>query len=149
MPESRRRAPRAAAVVPAAGRGLRMGGGTPKQFLSLADLPVLVHALRVLEMAASVTDIILAVPDADRDFCLTEIVTRHGFAKVTRIVAGGMQRQDSVRHGLEAVGDETDVVLVHDAVRPFFTTEMVSRVIEQAAEHGAAIVAIPMRDTVK
>jgi 2-C-methyl-D-erythritol 4-phosphate cytidylyltransferase len=126
-----------------------MGGGTPKQFLVLGGLPVLVHTLRVLERAKPVTEIILVVPEPDREYCLREIVTRHGFGKVARLVAGGDERQDSVRRGLAAVATEADVVLVHDAVRPFLTIDMVDGVIEKAAEYGAAVVAVPMRDTVK
>lgn len=145
-----RRAPyRTVALVPAAGRGFRMGSHVPKQFLTLGGQPVLVHALRTLEAAEPVDDIILAVPEAEREFCLTEIVSRHGFKKVTQIVAGGDQRQDSVRHALFAVREQTELVLVHDAVRPFLTLEMIRLVIEQATKYGAAMVAIPMRDTVK
>jgi len=140
---------RTVALVPAAGRGLRMGGSLPKQFLTLGGVPILVHSLLALEGADTVSEIILAVPDAEREFCLREIVTPHGFKKVTKIVAGGAQRQDSVRHGLEAVGEDVEIVLVHDAVRPFLTVDMIGRVIEAAVKHGAAVVAIPMRDTVK
>ncbi|TAJ33229.1 MAG: 2-C-methyl-D-erythritol 4-phosphate cytidylyltransferase [Nitrospirae bacterium] len=141
---------RTVAVVPAAGRGLRMGGHVPKQFLTLGGVPILVHSLRALEASSCVEAIILAVPEADREFCLREIVAPYGFKKVTKIVAGGAQRQDSVRHGLAAVDEEeVEVVLVHDAVRPFVTPDMVQRVVEAAARHGAAVVAIPMRDTVK
>ena len=126
-----------------------MGSHTPKQFLTLGGLPVLVHTLRVLEAADSVGEIILVVPEADREFCLQEIVTRHRLSKVNKIVAGGERRQDSVRHGLSAIDGDPDLVLVHDAVRPFLTREMITGVLEQAAKHGAAVVAIPMRDTVK
>jgi len=126
-----------------------MESHVPKQFLTLGGQPVLVHALRTLESADPIDDIILAVPEADREFCLSEIVSRHGFKKITQIVAGGDQRQDSVRHALFAVREQTELVLVHDAVRPFLTLEMIRLVIEQATKHGAAIVAIPMRDTVK
>ena len=126
-----------------------MGGSTPKQFLTLNGLPILVHSLRVLEHAAAVAEIILTVPAADREFCLNDIVARYGFHKITKVVAGGEQRQDSVRHGLAEVDQNADVVLIHDAVRPFLTTDMVARVVDAAAQHGAAIVAIPMRDTIK
>ncbi|MBM4125112.1 MAG: 2-C-methyl-D-erythritol 4-phosphate cytidylyltransferase [Nitrospira sp.] len=126
-----------------------MGGHVPKQFLMLGGLPILVHSLLALEAAPCVEAVILSVPEADREFCLREIVTPYGLKKVTKVVAGGAQRQDSVRHGLAAVGEETEVVLVHDAVRPFVTPDMVQRVVEAAAKHGAAVVAIPMRDTVK
>lgn len=126
-----------------------MGGDVPKQFLTLGGLPILVHSLLVLERADPVHEVVLVVPSAERDYCLREIVSRHGFAKVTRVVPGGAERQDSVRLGLQTVGDDAELVLVHDAVRPFLTGDMVARVLERAAEWGAAVVAIPMRDTVK
>lgn len=115
----------------------------------LGDLPIIVYSLRVFEQSESITEVVLAVPEADREFCLKEIVTRHGLTKVRHIVAGGEQRQDSVRRGLAAVGEGIDLVLVHDAVRPFVTQDLVGRAVRCAWEHGAAVVAIPMRDTVK
>ncbi len=126
-----------------------MGGTVPKQFLALGGLPLLVHALRVLEASSAIHGIILAVPQTEREYCLDQVVVPHGFKKVTKIVAGGEHRQDSVRHALAEVDEETEIVVVHDAVRPFLTERMVWDVIEVAAKHGAAIVAIPMRDTVK
>ena len=78
-----------------------MGGSTPKQFLTLGGLPILVHALRVLEGSTAITDIILTVPAADREYCLNEIVARYKFHKITKVVPGGEQRQDSVRHEIE------------------------------------------------
>ena len=136
-------------MVPAAGRGLRMGSQTPKQFLTLGGLPVLVHTLRALEASDAIADIILAVPETDREFCLREVITPQRFTKVRKIVAGGAQRQDSVRQGLDAVDEGTDVVLVHDAVRPFLTQTMIGQVIDAAVKHGAAVVAVPVGDTVK
>ena len=126
-----------------------MGQKTPKQFLTLGGLPLLVHSLRVLEAADTVAAIVLAVPQAEMDYCRREIVALYGFKKVQQVVAGGTERQDSVRLGLAAVGEDADIVLVHDAVRPFLTVSMIAQVVEAAAKHGAAIVAIPMRDTVK
>lgn len=126
-----------------------MGGTVPKQFLMLGGVPLIVHCLRVLEASDSVLEIILAVPEADRDFCRREILSRYRFTKIKHVVAGGTERQDSVRRGLEAVEEGVELVLVHDAVRPFLTGDMVRGVIAKAVELGAAIVAIPMRDTVK
>lgn len=140
---------RTVALVPAAGRGLRMGGRVPKQFLSLGGHPLIIHSLRVLQASSSIDEIILAVPQSDMDYCLKEIVAQHHFTKVTKVVPGGTERQDSVRHALEAVHDEVDVVLVHDAVRPFLTDLMVEEVISKARAKGAAIIALPMKDTVK
>lgn len=142
-------AKRVAALVPAAGRGARMGSTVPKQFMLLGGLPLLVHSLRVLQASPVVSEIILAVPDSDRQSCQSDIVARYKLTKVSQVVAGGAQRQDSVRHALQAAGDDLDVALVHDAVRPFLTEEMIERVVARARELGGAIVAIPMRDTVK
>ncbi len=142
-------AKRVVALVPAAGRGHRMGSNTPKQFLTLGGLPLLVHSLRILEASPAISSIVLAAPQADLDYCKRDIVEKYGFKKVRQIVTGGAERQDSVRFGLAAVGAEAEIVLVHDAVRPFLTAGMVAQVVEAAAKHGAAIVAIPMRDTVK
>ena len=137
------------ALVPAAGRGLRMGGAIPKQFLALGGEPLIIQSLLALQAAAVVDQIILAVPSADIDYCQREIVAKHRFTKVTKVVAGGAERQDSVRHALAEVPSGTEIVLVHDAVRPFLTQGMIDGVVAAARKHGAAIVALPMRDTVK
>ncbi len=137
------------ALVPAAGRGLRMGGSIPKQFLALGGEPLIIQSLLALQAAAVVDQIILAVPSADIDYCKREIVAKHRFTKVTKVVAGGAERQDSVRHALAEVPSGTEIVLVHDAVRPFLTQGMIDEVVAAARKHGAAIVALPMRDTVK
>ena len=137
------------ALVPAAGRGLRMGGAIPKQFLALGGEPLIIQSLLALQAAAVVDQIILAVPSADIDYCQREIVAKHRFTKVTKVVAGGAERQDSVRHALAEVPSDTEIVLVHDAVRPFLTQGMIVEVVAAARKRGAAIIALPMRDTVK
>lgn len=137
------------AIVPAAGLGLRMGGSIRKQFRSLGGVPLVVHALRVFQASPVIDSIVLAVPQVDIEYCRTEIVQAHRFTKVLDIVPGGQERQDSVRNGLAAVRMETAVVVVHDAVRPFVTERMVADVVEAARAKGAAIMALPMRDTVK
>ena len=141
--------PLVVALVPAAGRGLRMGGSVPKQFLSLGGEPLIVQSLRALQAAPVIDQIVLAVPLADIDYCEAEIVSRHRFTKVTKVVAGGAERQDSVRHALAQVHAETEIVLIHDAVRPFVTQRMIEEVVAAARREGAAIIALPMRDTVK
>ena len=144
-----RRTPLVVALVPAAGRGLRMGGSVPKQFLSIGGEPLIVQSLRVLQAAPVIDQIILAVPSADIEYCENEIVARYRFTKVTKVVAGGAERQDSVRYALAQVPSDTDIVLIHDAVRRFVTQRMIDEVVAAARKEGAAIVALPMRDTVK
>jgi len=126
-----------------------MGGPVPKQFLSLGGQPLILHSLRVLQASSVIDEIILAVPTTEMDYCLTQIVAQHHFTKVTKVVPGGKERQDSVRHALEEVHDDVEVVLVHDAVRPFLTERMVEEVVRKARAKGAAIIALPMKDTVK
>jgi 2-C-methyl-D-erythritol 4-phosphate cytidylyltransferase len=140
---------RTVAIVPAAGLGLRMGGAVRKQFRSLGGLPLLVHSLRVFQSSPVIDAVILAVPEADLDYCRREIVESHGFTKVARVVAGGRERQDSVRNALGVVDERANVIVIHDAVRPCVTDAMVTQVVEAAAGDGAAIIALPMRDTVK
>ena len=137
------------ALVPAAGRGLRMGGSIPKQFLSLGGEPLIIQSLRTLQAAPAIGEIILAVPPADIEYCEREIVSRHRFTKVTKVVAGGAERQDSVRQALAQIPSRTEFVLIHDAVRPFVTLGMIAEVVAAAKKDGAAIIALPMRDTVK
>ena len=126
-----------------------MGSRTPKQFLQLAGVPLLVHSLRVFEASQTIGEIILVVPETEMTACQNELVPAFGLSKVSRVVSGGARRQDSVWNGLQAVDDRTNVVVIHDAVRPFVTEAMVQAVVDHARSHGAALVGIPLRDTIK
>jgi 2-C-methyl-D-erythritol 4-phosphate cytidylyltransferase len=126
-----------------------MGGDVRKQFRLLGGVPLLVHSLRVFQSSPVIEAVILAVPEADLRYCRAEIVEPHGFTKVTHVIAGGKERQDSVRHALAVVDESVEFVVIHDAVRPCVTATMVRQVVEAAAADGAAIMALPMRDTVK
>ena len=142
-------ASRVTAVLPAGGRGVRMGSGVPKQFLSLGGIPLLIHALRVFEATDCITEVIVVVPEPDRDHCRQEVLAPFHLKKVSKVISGGPRRQDSVYNGLRAADPAAEIILVHDAVRPFVTVELVNEVVDAAKEFGAAIAAIPMRDTVK
>src|SRR5262245_52578548 len=139
---------RIAAILPAAGMGTRMGGETPKQFLELDGSPILLHTLRRLASCELITDIFLATR-ADEVDKLEQRVRAEKFRQPIRVVKGGATRQESVAAALEHVSDDTELVAVHDAVRPFVTREQIARVIEEARKCGAAILGIPAMDTVK
>jgi 2-C-methyl-D-erythritol 4-phosphate cytidylyltransferase len=143
------KAGRIVAVVPAGGIGKRMGAGTPKQFLMLDGVPMMLHSLRVFERVPGVTEVVLVVPKQERDRALAEVVERYGLKKVLKVVPGGATRQESVQHGLNEVDEDVEIVVVHDAVRPFVTGDLIERSIEAARKHGGAIVAVPMKDTPK
>jgi 2-C-methyl-D-erythritol 4-phosphate cytidylyltransferase len=125
-----------------------MGGETPKQFLELDGSPILLHTLRRLASCDFITEIILATR-GDEVRRMEERCRQEKFRQPIRVVKGGATRQESVAAALDHVGEEVELVAVHDAVRPFVTREQVSRVIEEARKCGAAILGIPAMDTVK
>ena len=138
-----------AAIIVAAGKGERFGGGVKKQFQLLSGKPVIAHSTECFEKSDSVGEIVLVVPEDSVDYCRKEIVEEFGFKKVTKVIPGGQERQDSVEKGLNSVSQDVDLVLIHDGVRPFITGRMIEAVIKEAARSGAAIIAMPAKDTIK
>jgi len=139
---------RIAAILPAAGLGTRMGAETPKQFLELAGTPIVVHTVRRLASCPMITDIIVATRGDVVDSLETSLQGEK-FKQNVKVIRGGDSRQESVALALLRVPDDTEIVLVHDAVRPFVTVEQIARVIEEARRCDAAILGIPAMDTVK
>ena len=139
---------RIAAIVPAAGLGTRMGADTPKQFLELDGMPLIIFTLKRLAACPAITDFLIATR-ADDVVSLQDKVARAGLGRPARVVHGGDTRQQSVANALAQVDPSTEIVLVHDAVRPFVTREQIERVIAEARTRGAAILGIPAIDTVK
>ena len=137
-------------LIPAAGLGRRMGAAVNKQYLTLADRPILAHTLAIFDCHPLIDRIHIISPAAEIDFCRAEVVERYAFGKVRGIVAGGAERQDSVANGLAAAApDDTDIVLVHDGVRPFFPAGLIPEVVATAARVGGCVVGVPVKDTVK
>jgi len=139
---------RVAAIVPAAGLGTRMGADTPKQFLELDGMPLVIYTLRRLAACQAITDFFISTR-ADDILFLQDKVAKSGIRRPARVVHGGDTRQQSVANALGQVDSSTEVVLVHDAVRPFVTSDQVERVMAEARTRGAAILGIPAIDTVK
>lgn len=137
-----------AAIIPAAGSGLRMGLPEPKQFLELAGVPVLVHTLKVFQQIAAIGRIIVVVPPESCD-PVHDMVRQYQLEKVGAVVAGGKERQDSVFAGLETLPEEVELVLVHDGVRPFVPATVVENCLLEAEKSGAAMTAVPVKDTLK
>ena len=125
-----------------------MGGKTPKQFLSLGGVPILVRSVRVFERIPAVRQIIIAAPAEHLD--RTQRLLRNaGCRKVTAVVEGGRERQESVRRALDRVAGEPSLVLVHDAVRPLVSQRIVRDVITAAHRWGAAVEGVKTKDTIK
>ncbi len=140
---------RVVAIIPAAGAGQRMGGPIEKQFLRLRGIPVLAHTLKAFHQSPEVDGVVLVVGDRQRQALKKKVLGPHPCGKLLRVVTGGPKRQDSVARGLEAVPSECELVVVHDGARPLVSVELLRTVLDAADSYGAALAAIPARDTVK
>jgi 2-C-methyl-D-erythritol 4-phosphate cytidylyltransferase len=137
------------AIVPAAGKGRRMDGNVAKQFLELHGKPILVHTLERLTSMSEIDEVIVAAAEDDR-MKIQKMIADYRIGKIEKVIIGGNERQDSIWNCLQQLsGDNDDVVIVHDAVRPFVTRDLVVDVCTVAIEVGAAIPVVQPRDTVK
>ncbi|HEV8140127.1 MAG TPA: 2-C-methyl-D-erythritol 4-phosphate cytidylyltransferase [Pyrinomonadaceae bacterium] len=135
------------AIVVAAGKGTRLGGDRPKQFLQLAGVPVIIHTLKQFERSKRIKEVIMVLP-AEDTAGFESLAQKFELSKVRRIVAGGGTRAQSVRNGLAAIED-AEIVAVHDGVRPLVTPEEIDEVVGAAERAGAAILTAPVADTIK
>ncbi len=134
------------AIIAAGGRGARLGGAQPKQLLTIAGRSLLERSVSAFLSHPQVDEVIVALP---ADLAARPPRYLQGAAKPLHIVAGGERRQDSVARAFEHVAAGADIVVIHDAARPFASAELIARTIQAAAESGAAVAATPSRDTVK
>jgi 2-C-methyl-D-erythritol 4-phosphate cytidylyltransferase len=144
-----------AVILPAAGLGTRMSkvsaekaGTSRKQFMLLEGSPILIHTVRKFAASSRVAEIVVAVRGEDTEWVAEMLAVDFPDGRV-RVVEGGDSRQESVEKALAHISPDTDLVAVHDAVRPFIDLETIHKVFDEAAETGAAIVGVPAVDTVK
>lgn len=135
------------AIIPASGKGLRMGSNTPKQFMPLDGKPVLYYSLRAFEMSP-VDEVILVTSPESIEFVKNNIVTKYGFKKVSKIVPGGAERYLSVYEGLMAA-DDADYVLIHDAARPLLDLSLITSCMNAVEKYDACVPFVPVADTIK
>jgi 2-C-methyl-D-erythritol 4-phosphate cytidylyltransferase len=133
-------------IVVAAGRGTRMGTVESKQYLMLDGKPIFIHTLEAFYRHPSITQIVLVTGEQDVDRCRSWIA-EYGMAEQIQVIPGGAERQHSVRQGLLQLS--APWVLVHDGVRPFVAKEQITACCEAAKTHGAAVLAVPVKDTIK
>jgi len=136
-----------AAIVVAAGKGIRMGGTEPKQFLELRGVPIIVHTLQRFEQCETINQVVLVLP-ADALAGFQSLAEKFSLRKISKVVAGGATRAQSVLSGLRAI-DAAEVVAVHDGVRPFVTSAEIDQVVETARTSGAAVLVASVTDTIK
>ncbi len=140
---------RVAAIIPAAGSGKRMNHELPKQYLPLGGKPIIAHSLLTLQNIQDIEEIFVAVSAAGEEFCRKQVIEKFNISKVCKIIIGGESRQDSVYNALMGMENGFDIVLVHDAARPFLDIGITTSIIKYAGRFGASIAASPIRDTVK
>lgn len=137
------------AIVPVAGSGSRFGGSLPKQFIELDGQPLIIHTLKIILANPAIRGVVLV--------CAKDQLSRAGsileaypeIQSKVKMTTGGKTRQDSVGNGIKLVPENTDLILVHDGVRPLLTAKILDESIAAAEQYGAAIVAVPAKDTIK
>ena len=141
-------APKVSAVVAAAGLSKRFSPRGKKQFASLGGKPLLAYCLSAFESSELITGVVVVVPEGEVPRS-RDLLGSFGFRKITSVVAGGEKRHVSVRNGFRATPPESDMVLIHDAARPFVDSDTIKRAVEGCARTGACICAVPVTDTLK
>jgi 2-C-methyl-D-erythritol 4-phosphate cytidylyltransferase/2-C-methyl-D-erythritol 2,4-cyclodiphosphate synthase len=137
------------AIIAAGGRGQRFGGALPKQLLTIGGRTVLERSVAAFVSHPSVHELVVALPAELAGNPPSYLTAAEPGSKTIRIVSGGGRRQDSVANAFRVISDRTDVIVIHDAARPFASADLISRTIAAAAEGGAAVAAVQARDTVK
>ncbi len=136
------------AIILAAGKGLRLGADREKAFVPVLGKPLLAWTLAVFEAIDQIDELIVVVPPGKEGVFHREIIEPYGISKA-RVVGGGAERQDSLLRGFELIEAPCSVVVIHDGVRPLISSGVVELAIGAAEEHGAAVVAVPVKDTIK
>ena len=140
---------RVCVLIPAAGKGSRMAHSVKKPYLKLARKPILAHTIQRFEENSAVDAIFVIVDHADFGECHATVLHPYPFTKVRELVEGGETRQMSVYNAVRALPADVDFVIVHDGVRPFVTDEIIFACLTAADECGAAVAAVPVKDTIK
>jgi 2-C-methyl-D-erythritol 4-phosphate cytidylyltransferase len=135
-------------IIPAAGQGKRMGAGKNKLLLEIDGIPIFIYTLKVFEEDNMCTGVILAInKQEENDF--RNLLTQYGIKKVVSLAPGGQERQFSVFNGVQVLREDEGIVLVHDAARPFIDLKQIHELVATARQYGAAVLAVPVKDTVK
>jgi 2-C-methyl-D-erythritol 4-phosphate cytidylyltransferase len=138
-----------AVIIVAAGSGKRMKSAVAKQFMELKGRMILGYTVEAFAKSVNTDEIIIVTGSDDVDFVKSQIADVYGGGKVVAVVAGGSERQYSVQNGIECVSNDTDIIMVHDGVRPFVEDEHIKKLVETAEEFGGCVLGVPVKDTIK
>ncbi len=137
------------AIIVAAGKGKRMGGDISKQYLEIGGVPILTRTLWNFQNCDIIDDMVLVTGKDDIEFCEKEIIEKYNVKKVKAIIEGGAERQNSVYNGLCALDSDTDIVLIHDGVRPFLKGEYIEKIIYETQKYESCVLGVKVKDTIK
>jgi len=137
------------AIIPVAGLGKRFGSNTPKQFQKIGGQPIISITLQKFVSLNEINHGVVVVAENEMDSSRNLLRHIKGFNDKFEIISGGVERQDSVYNGLKNVPPESDIVVVHDGVRPLVSSQLIIKSIQTAVESGACIAALPVKDTIK
>ncbi|GFN36559.1 2-C-methyl-D-erythritol 4-phosphate cytidylyltransferase [Tepidimicrobium xylanilyticum] len=136
-------------IIAAAGMSHRMGSKINKQFINLKNKPILAHTIEKFERCRFVDEIIVVAREEEIEYCKKEIIKKYKFNKISKVVRGGKERQDSVYNGILALDEKAGIVLSHDGARPFIKIKDIVSGIKGAAKYGACVIGVPVKDTIK
>lgn len=136
-------------IIVAAGKGKRMKTNINKQFININNKPILYYTLKCFDECDEINNIILVIDSDHINYCKSEILSKYDLKKEIIITTGGLERQNSVYNGIKLIDSNTDIVLIHDGVRPFIEKDLILQVAYCAYEYGGAILGVPVKDTIK
>ena len=136
-------------LIPAAGSGERLGKGENKSFVKLYGIPILARTLLIFEKCVQIDEIIVIIKKEEILRCSEEIIKPYNIKKVSKIIAGGKKRQDSVKNGLLTIENNVDIVIIHDGARPFLSQKLLKKLIDSSSLNPAQIVATKVKNTIK
>lgn len=137
------------AVIVAGGSGKRMGAKIPKQFLLLNEKPILFHTVSLFNKCPQINEMVVVLPENDITWFKESIEKNLSFKKPFKVVKGGKERQDSVKNGISSVSEQSDIVLIHDGVRPFVTENHIKELINECLKYDCVIPGLSVSETVK
>ena len=135
-------------IIVAAGSGKRMKAGINKQFLLIDGKEILAHTIDKFYNCDEIGEIIVCVKENEEEMLKEKIISKYGYKDI-KIAYGGKERQDTIKNGLEKLDEDSEIVLIHDGARPFIEDEIIKNAISETKEHGATVVGVPVKDTIK
>jgi len=136
-------------IIPAAGKGKRMGAQISKQYLEIGDKPIIVHTIEKFDQSLLIHEIRVVTSKEEMGYFKEEILSKYHFNTPIKIVAGGNERQESVYNGLKNISPKAEIILIHDGARPFISKEEIEKSIEGAKVYGACVLGVRVKDTIK